>query len=179
MDELIDIVDLKGKPTGNACLKSFAHKNGILHASIHVWFYTKNQQILIQKRKETKDVYPNLWDVSVAGHIGSGETPLLSALRETEEEIGHKISNKELTFLRIWEDKHHHANGIIDHEIHYLYIAELQTDISKLSIQEEEVSAIKLISLNEFENTYANSNVFVPHPTAYYQYIINTLKTRF
>lgn len=179
MDELIDIVDLNGTPTGKTCLKSFAHKNGILHASVHVWFYTTEQKLLIQKRKETKDVYPNLWDVSVAGHIGSGETPISAAIREVKEEIGLNVTQEELSYLCIWEDKHHHDHGIMDHEIHYLYIAELKTKLSQLSIQKEEVAAIQLMDLKEFETSFTNKETFVPHPNTYYQYIINTIKERF
>lgn len=176
MDELIAIVDLNGTPTGKTCFKSFAHKNGILHASVHIWLYTSEQKILIQKRKETKDVFPNLWDVSVAGHISDGETPMTAALRETQEEIGLDLTQQELKYLGIWEDKHHHENGIVDHEIHHLYIAQLSKELSELTLQEEEVAAIRLIDFTEFETSFTNKNTFVPHPKAYYEYIINALK---
>lgn len=178
MDELIDIVNTLGLPTGKTCLKSFAHQNGILHRSVHIWFYTSSQQILIQKRKDTKDVYPNLWDVSVAGHISSGELPVVAAIREVAEEIGHSVQEKDLEFLRIWEDKHQHANGILDHEIHYLYLCELKTPLASLSIQEEEVETIELINIETFEKNYDAPETYVPHPKEYYEYIIKKIKER-
>ena len=42
MDELIDIVDKDGNPTGESALKSEAHKNGWYHNTIHLWLYTTN-----------------------------------------------------------------------------------------------------------------------------------------
>lgn len=178
MDELIDITDTNGKPTGKSCLKSFAHQNGITHASVHIWLYTKKQQVLIQKRKATKDVYPSLWDVSVAGHIGSGELPVIAAIREVKEEIGYVINKQDLAFLRTWEDKHYHSNGIIDHEIHYIYLCELKHSLESLHIQKEEVEAINLMELNTFKEVFFDNNTFVPHPKEYYQYIIKKIQQR-
>lgn len=176
MDELIDIVNLQGIPTGNACLKSFAHQNGILHASVHIWLYTPSNEILIQKRKENKDTFPNLWDISVAGHIGSGELAITAAIREVKEEIDLTIHLQDLISIGIFEEKHHHPNGIIDHEIHHIYLAQLNCNISELTPQKEEVAALKLIPIQELENNYTNHQLYVPHSPEYYQYVINKLK---
>jgi isopentenyl-diphosphate delta-isomerase len=74
MDELIDIITPEGKPTGKTALKSEAHKNGWFHATAHIWLFTADKKILLQKRSMTKKVFPGLWDISVAGHVGAGET---------------------------------------------------------------------------------------------------------
>ena len=176
MDELIDIVNSKGVPTGDSCMKSTAHQKGILHASVHIWFYTSQQEILIQKRSRQKNIYPNLWDVSVAGHIASGETAILSATREIKEEIGLNISKIDLQYQNIWEEKHHHQNGLIDHEIHHVFLAKLTTKLTSLIPQEEEVSDLRLMSLKEFEQKYNDPLFFVPHDVKYYQYILSLLK---
>lgn len=176
MDELIDIVNSEGGITGQTCLKSFAHQNGLLHASVHVWFYTKNQKILIQKRKETKDIFPNLWDVSVAGHVAVNEKPIDAAIREIKEEIGVSIQPEKLKYINFFEEKHHHSNEIIDHEIHYIYITQLNSNFSDLVPQKEEVSALKLIHIHELENSFKDSTKYVPHTNEYYNYIIKTLK---
>ncbi|WP_299063113.1 NUDIX domain-containing protein [uncultured Polaribacter sp.] len=79
MDELIDILTSEGKSTGKTALKSEAHKHGWFHATVHIWLFTADKKILLQKRAMTKKVFPGLWDISVAGHIGAGETVLSSA----------------------------------------------------------------------------------------------------
>ncbi|MGY5351227.1 NUDIX hydrolase [Wenyingzhuangia sp. IMCC45533] len=175
MDELIDIVDIQGCVTGNTCLKSFAHKKGILHASVHVWIYDKEGQILVQKRSPNKEIYPNLWDVSVAGHIATKEQPWLAALRETKEEIGLNLTKEQLEYCGIWTEKHLHSNGLIDHEVHHIYLTELSTPLDKLSMQKEEVADLKLISLTELKQQYIHSNVFVPRDEAYYKHIFQLL----
>ena len=78
MDELIDILDANGNLTNRTAMKSKAHKNGWYHQTVHVWFYTLDGKILLQQRSKNKDVFPLLWDVSVAGHIGAGENIKIS-----------------------------------------------------------------------------------------------------
>ena len=91
MDEILDILDANGKPTGKTALKSEAHKSGLYHNTIHLWLYTDNEKILLQQRSHKKLIYPLLWDVSIAGHIDTGETFTQAAVRETEEEISLKL----------------------------------------------------------------------------------------
>ncbi len=176
MDELIDVVNEKGIATGTTCLKSFAHKNGILHASIHVWLYTKQGKILIQKRSKNKDIYPNLWDVSVAGHIGAGESHQTAALREVEEEIGIVLHSHQLQYKGIFIEHHTHPNGLIDHEVHHLYFCEIDRDTNPLQLQRDEVSAVMFIAINQLETQCNNATVFVPHTSSYYTHIINLLR---
>ncbi|MFT5762013.1 MAG: isopentenyl-diphosphate delta-isomerase [Polaribacter sp.] len=180
MDELIDILTSEGKPTGKIALKSEAHKNGWFHATVHVWLFTKDKKILLQKRAETKKVFPGLWDISVAGHIGAGEKILTSAKREVFEEIGLELEEKD--FIKIGTRIHQvsHKNGIQDNEYHHVFIAELKVNIEELKIQTEEVSAIKLFDLYILKNTKNLENVLLPKFHSYYcsvyDKIISSLK---
>ncbi|MDC9722211.1 MAG: NUDIX domain-containing protein [Urechidicola sp.] len=176
-DELIDILndDITVKKT---CLKSEAHKHGHLHASVHVWFYTKSGEILFQKRSTNKIAFPNLWDVSVAGHISSGETAIKSALREVKEEIGLSVTINELKKIGSFKEFHQHKIDFIDNEIHLIYIGELSTPLNQLKIQEEELSAIKLIPIDTFKKELEKSDFYksyVPHSNEYYTFVLNEI----
>ena len=59
---------------------------------------TSDHNILMQRRG-SKQTYPNFWDVSVAGHISSGETIHQGAIREIKEEIGLTILHNDLEFI--------------------------------------------------------------------------------
>ncbi|MDG1227277.1 MAG: NUDIX domain-containing protein [Polaribacter sp.] len=175
MDELIDIITPEGKPTGKTALKSEAHKNGWFHATAHIWLFTKDKKILLQKRAITKKVFPGLWDISVAGHVGAGETILTSAKRELFEEIGLQIGEKELIKIgtRIHQVKH--KNGIQDNEYHHVFIAELKIPLSKLTIQKEEVDEIKLFDLSILKNTKNIENILLPKFHEYYVTVYNKI----
>ncbi|GAB1307320.1 NUDIX domain-containing protein [Urechidicola sp. KH5] len=176
-DELIDILNKDGSFQKTA-LKSEAHKYGWLHASVHIWFYTSDGNLLFQKRSPTKKVFPNMWDVSVAGHIGAGESAQTSAVREVMEEIGLEITAPELNFIASYKEHHTYNENIIDNEIHHTYICELKFPISNLILQTEEVVAIKLISINDFEQQLTRQNIsdFVPHDIDYYLLVIEAIK---
>ena len=60
MDEYIEEYDCQGNPTGKRILKSYAHKNGLLHSTIHLWLYTVKGDLLIQKRSKSKNVIHSL-----------------------------------------------------------------------------------------------------------------------
>ena len=147
MDEFIDILTAEGLPTGNTALKSEAHKKGWFHATAHIWFFTSDHQILLQKRALTKKVFPGIWDISVAGHIGAGEKILQGAKREILEEIGLELQEKDLIKIGTRIHQVSHSNGIQDNEHHHVFIAELKTSVEKLTLQKEEVADIKLWDL--------------------------------
>ena len=168
MDELIDILTPDGKPTGKTALKSEAHKNGWFHATVHIWLFTSDEKILLQKRAMTKKVFPGLWDISVAGHIGAGEDVLTSAKREVLEEIGLELEDKNLIKIGTRIHQVSHPNGIQDNEHHHVFIVELKTSLSELTIQEEEVDDIKLFDLSILKNTKNLENVLLPRFHEYY-----------
>lgn len=168
MDELIDILTPDGELIGQTALKSEAHKNGWFHQTVHIWLFTADKKILLQKRALTKKVFPGLWDISVAGHIGAGEEILASAQREVFEEIGLELEEKD--FIKIGTRIHQvkHENGIQDNEHHHVFIAELKVPVSELTIQEEEVADIKLFDLSVLKSTKNLENLLLSRFHSYY-----------
>jgi len=175
MDELIDILTPEGKSTGKTALKSEAHKNGWFHATAHIWFFTSDEKILLQKRALTKKVFPGIWDISVAGHIGAGEEVLEGAKREVFEEIGLILEDKD--FIKIGTRIHqvNHENGIQDNEHHHVFIAELKTPISELTMQPEEVAGLELWDLKVLKETKNLENVLLPRFHEYYVSVYNKI----
>ena len=61
-------------------------------AAAHVWLWRRSSDggcdILLQRRSDQVKNWPGYWDISAAGHVSLGETPLDAALREAQEEIG-------------------------------------------------------------------------------------------
>ncbi len=175
MDELIDIVDEQGNYTGKTCLKSEAHKFGYFHPTVHIWIYTKDHKILLQQRAFTKKVFPGLWDISVAGHIGAGEIIEEAAIREVEEEIGFKIKSENLKKIGTRKHQVNHPNGIIDNEFHHVFITELTIPVEELTLQESEVAGLKLYDLDILNNTSEYDNVLLPEYSQYYEFVYTSI----
>lgn len=175
MDEYIDIVDKFGNSTGKSALKSEAHKNGWYHNTIHLWLYTKGGDVLLQQRSHKKAIHPLLWDVSVAGHIDTGETIESAVIRETEEEIGLKLKANDLRKIAVhFHESTYFDGAITDREFHHIYIAELKVPLRDLVAQPSEVEALKLVHLSAFNELIFNSSKnmhFIESNTDYYHFV--------
>ena len=86
--EFLDLYDQQGFLIQKTCSRHEVHTNGYWHKTIHLWLINHQGELLLQKRADNKDTNPGLWDISVAGHISSGQTVVEALVRETQEEVG-------------------------------------------------------------------------------------------
>lgn len=89
-NELFDVIDVYGIPTGIVKRRADVHRDGDWHRAIHVWIYGADHGgafIVLQQRGLDKDTWPGSLDATAAGHLSAGETPE-DAFREVEEELG-------------------------------------------------------------------------------------------
>lgn len=74
-EEIFPLVDETGNIIGQAP-RSVCHDGSkLLHPVIHLHIFNSEGDLYLQKRSATKDVQPDKWDSSVAGHIDLGEMP--------------------------------------------------------------------------------------------------------
>lgn len=152
-DELVDIFDENNKPLNIQIMKSEAHAKGLWHRSIHIWIYNSNREVMLQLRAKDKDLFPDRWDVSVAGHVAAGEEIISSAIREIKEEIGLDVNPEDLMLYK--HKKFQIVSGrIINKEYIYIYLLKYNGEISSLKIQEEEVQKVGLFSAEYVKKDY-------------------------
>lgn len=179
MEEWVDVLDKDGRATGETILKSEAHRKGVFHPTVHIWFYTSRGEILLQFRSPSKKTFPGYWDVSVAGHIGAGEEVEQAAIREIQEEIGLSTNTENLSPVGVFKSVQQHDNGMIDCEYHHTFLCELHEPVSSLVIQEEEVAEVRLFPLEllEISQLAEHNNVkLVPHEEGYYSAVRESIR---
>ena len=95
------IAEFRGEPTPKGMNKArkLVHTDGDWHRAVHIWIYNTDGKLILQKRSESKDTFPGRWDVSVGGHITSGDTVMETAHKEVEEELGISIDVAALEHL--------------------------------------------------------------------------------
>ena len=64
------------------------HKDGLWHRASNVFLFRPDGKLVVQRRHESKDVCPGLWDLSVAEHLEPHESFLAGAIRGIDEELG-------------------------------------------------------------------------------------------
>lgn len=153
--EIFDVVDEYGNPTGETVERGEAHTKGVCHRTAHIWIARKENdrwQVLLQKRALAKDSFPGRYDTSSAGHIQAGDEPLESALRELEEELGIKATSEQLHFVntfRIQYEKEFHNKLFKDNEIAFVYVYLGHVNIRQVTVQEEELECVEWFDLEE------------------------------
>lgn len=111
-EELLEVYDAEGNPTGRAKPRAAIHRDGDWHLAIFCWIVTRDGRVLLQRRAAEKDVWPGRYDASAAGHVRFGEG-LAGALREIEEELGVTPPPLgELDYLGRFSTVSVHDNGI-------------------------------------------------------------------
>ena len=163
--ELLDIVDENGEPTGLVTERGAAHRYGLMHRTVHMWIVRrtgKGYDLLLQKRSLCKDSNPGRYDISSAGHIGAGQEPLPSALREIGEELGIAAQPSDLTFIgthRVDEHGIFHGKPFNDLEISSVYLYTRPLDISELHLQQSEVESVRWMDAKLLRTAVENNSI--------------------
>jgi isopentenyl-diphosphate delta-isomerase type 1 len=87
-DELLQLVDEQGRPAGSAPRGACHGNAALIQAVIHLYLFDARGRLYLQKRAAAKDTCPGLWDSSVGGHLGAGESAAQALEREVQEELG-------------------------------------------------------------------------------------------
>lgn len=198
--ELLKIFDEQYNVTGIASRED-VHKWGYWHETFHCWFVDA-QYIYMQKRSGGKKDYPNLLDITAAGHL-LAEEEIKDGIREVREELGIDVSFDQLISLGVLAYSVHHEQ-LIDNEFANVFFYMFNGDLDSFQLQHDEVAGIVRINNKDFIELWRGEreeviiqgfevkdngvkqqiheivgrDVFVSHDDAYYLAVIKGLEER-
>lgn len=146
--ESFDVLNEYGEFTGKIATREECHKNGYWHRAVYAFIIDNNGNVLLQKRSANKKLWPNMWDVTVGGHVDSGEFGRQALIRETKEELGIEISDEDIKYL-VGSTSINEQGDIINKHYNECYLITKNIDVSNIVIQKEEVSKVKYFSREE------------------------------
>jgi isopentenyldiphosphate isomerase len=162
-DELLEVFDAAGNPTGQVRPRAAVHLAGDWHQAFHCWILRhRKQEVVLQRRSLTKDTYPGCWDAAAAGHWRFGETAE-EAAREIAEELGLAVNFAELAYRGREQGSRSFANGLIDREHHQVYVLDCDRPLTDYHPDPSEVmglaafAADDLLALVEGQSTAMNA----------------------
>ena len=135
----------------------------LYHLVVHVCIFNAKNQMLIQQRQTFKKGWPNMWDITVGGSAMIGENSRQAAMREVAEELGLKIDLKNTPPVIT----KYFSEGFDD-----IYILEKEIDISKLTLQYEEVQAVKWAGIEEILDMIGLKK-FIPYDESVIQFLFH------
>lgn len=106
----------------------------------------EEKKLLLQRRSSKKKQGANKFSIT-AGHVGINEKEIIAAQRELYEEIGIECEEEELKLIGIYKNEQENNNCFS-----YTYLVKTNKEIKDMKMQEEEVSELKYISIEELED---------------------------
>ena len=164
--ELVDKFDNKRLPL-NKQTERYEKTKGEFNQSVHVWFLNSKNELLLQKRSETKRVYPGMWAIT-GGAVDSGELPIEALYREVKEELGITIFPEETELLMSLQRTY----DFVD-----IYLVRKDFDIKDVTMQPEEVTEVKWVTINEFR-TFLEENKLPPSNAFYSEFALKLIERR-
>lgn len=146
-----DVYDDDRRATGRRALRGVAPADGERALAVHVCLFNARGELLIQQRAAAKASYPGYWDVSVGGGVQAGETPRAAAARELREELGLQAALPPAAAVTLAFE-----GGFDDY-----FLADCDVPLSALTLQTEEVSAVRWARRAEIREMIA-AGVFAP-----------------
>lgn len=162
-EELLDLFDAKGNPTGVTIRRGDEAPAGMYWAVVDVWIVNSRGELLLQQRDTIKPNWPGYWCESAGGAVTSGEEPDTAALRETQEELGFTPSfdcgGKIFEFLG-------------EKGLHHVYLFCQDVDPSSLTLQPGEVINAKYASPAQIRSMVKSGEMV---PIGYLTQLLQTL----
>jgi isopentenyldiphosphate isomerase len=147
--EYLDIYDEKMIKIGVETREE-AHKKGHWHKTFHCWIISKEDRkryLLFQKRSHHKKICPDLYDITVAGHLLTGEI-VEDGIREVHEELGISIDYEDLICLGV-RSSSSEIGEYTENEFSYVFMYECNIPLMDYKLQSEEVAGIIRLELTE------------------------------
>lgn len=142
-DELLDLVNENNEVIGTVKRSDTEGNMNLIHREIDLFVFNSKGETLVQQRSLTKKVNPGLWVNAAAGHIGSGEDPNETVVREAEEELGIIVNP---ILHKIYLDRDHQSQ---ESRFFYAYYAVYDKD--DISVDPSEVADYKWLKVDELE----------------------------
>lgn len=151
--ELFDLYTADREKTNEIIERGKPMPESRYHIVIHVCIFNSEGKMLIQQRQPFKEGFPDLWDLTCGGSSISGENSSQAASRELNEEIGYKMSFENIRPM---------LTVHFDHGFDDIYVVSRDVDVNSLTLQYEEVQAVKWASQEEIMDMI-EKGVFIPY----------------
>ena len=111
-DEKIVIVDKNNKVTGWSW-RSHMRERRLIHRATFIIVFNDADQLFVQKRTLSKDIYPGYYDLTAGGVVQVDEAVEVSARRELEEELGIVKDSLDFLFEFFYESPENNVWGSV------------------------------------------------------------------
>jgi isopentenyl-diphosphate Delta-isomerase len=153
MDEFVILVDGNDNPIGKEEKVKCHLPNGKLHRAFTALIYNKEGKLLLTRRSDSKMLWPDDWDGTVASHPRESESYVSSSERRIPEEIG--ITCK-MHYVNRFEYHVPYKDIGSENEVCGTLLGVVD-DFDESSLIKDEISEVKWITPDEIKTELENN----------------------
>ena len=176
MKEKLDILNDIGEYTGKTATPDECHSKGYWHRAVFCLIINSDGKILLQKRSTNKKLWPNKWDVTVGGHVRSGELGRNALIRECKEEMGLEIHDDEIKFI-VSSISKYNKNNYINNHFDEFYLIIKDVNIEEIVLQKEEVDEARYFTQEELLKRINNNYDGITEKTVSWGFVKNLIES--
>ena len=144
--EVWDLYDEAMNLLGKQHVRGEAIPQGEYHLVVEIFTINKDGKLLLTQRDAAK-TYPFLWEWT-GGSVIAGETSLIGAVRELEEETGLVANPQELYHVGTIKKDHYFLDS-------YIWKSKIKLELRDLKLQAGEVCGAQFATLEECDEMNA------------------------
>ena len=153
-----DLLDKEGNFSGKTMVRGEPIPDGFYHLVVDSWIVDNDGKLLITRRSPEKS-YAGMWEPTT-GSAKAGETSLQAVIRETAEETGIDISQKDIVFYGRF--RHDGVRYFRD-----VYVIRMDYSLDDVVLQKGETDAAKKVTSEEIDRM-TEKGVFLPKNIMFY-----------
>ena len=150
-DEELILVDRDDNEIGHLS-KALCHDgDGVLHRAFSLFLFNESGELLLQKRGESKRLWPGFWSNSCCSHPRRGESMQIATLRRLSDELNIEAS-LEHVYQFCYTAEFGDAGS--ENELCHVYLGKVR---GHLQPNDSEISDVRFVSTRSLEEELAQS----------------------
>jgi isopentenyl-diphosphate delta-isomerase len=124
--ELVVLVDEQNNPIGTMSKEKVHTFTTPLHRGFSLFIFNRTHELLLTRRSDTKQTFPDVWTNTVCGHPAPNEDVIAAAKRRLKDELG--IIADDIKVIAPYRYRYADIHGIVENEICPILVGHIQGD---------------------------------------------------
>ncbi len=151
-DEQLILVDSSDNEVGHLS-KALCHDGtGVLHRAFSLFLFNESGELLLQKRSETKRLWPGFWSNSCCSHPRRGESMDIATARRLNEELNIDTSLEHVYQFCYTAD---FGEAGSENELCHVYLGKVDGEPQP---NDSEISCVRFIASDRLEQEFSDSS---------------------
>lgn len=143
-EELI-LVDGDDNETGHLSKAACHDGDGVLHRAFSVFLFDSSGRLLVQRRAESKRLWPGFWSNSCCSHPRRGESMEIATQRRMRDELN---ASAELEYVYRFQYHSQYDESGAERELCHVYVGRIAVPVQP---NEHEIESVRWLSVAEVD----------------------------